>query len=460
MTVNTDHLRSAGYRRLFVFMCFLVAVFNFADRAVFAVLAQQIKIDLALTDFQLGILQGLAFALLYALLGLPIGRLAERAPRIPIIAVAIIFWSGMTAACGMVSSFIQLVICRVGVGMGEAGAQPATSSLVGDQFGRTSRASVMALIMLGSPAGAFLGATIGGWVAGLWGWRMAFFALGIPGLIVGVLVILLLREPPRGMADSLPPSPSPPPNFKAFLKVVMRKRSLLLVILAGALAGFGMTAISQFLAVYLARAYNLPVQQAGSLYGVISGLSLTAGLIIGSFGTDWLARLGNPRWPAWGAAIGLVIAPFLYWTAFSTHSAVLGSVLLVLAGSSMLIYYGPTLGMIQNMLEPRMRATGAALFAILYTIFGSGLGPTAVGWLSDHFAATSFTGDDYIATCHGAKAVLGQGSDALAPCAVAAAYGIKTALMSAVSVFFVAALLFLLASRKLEQDFYVASEET
>lgn len=460
MQTEDERLLSPGYGRLFIAMSFVVAVFNFADRAVLAVLAQPIKRDLALSDFQLGILQGVAFAFLYAILGLPIGRLAERASRVKIIAAAVIFWSAMTAACGLIGNFVQLLLCRVGVGMGEAGAQPATSSLVGDHFPREKRASVMSLIFLGSPAGTFLGALVGGWVAAHWGWRMAFFALGIPGVLVGVLVLLVLREPRRGLADNAPREPTPPPNFGAFLRVVGRKRGLFFVILGGSMAGFGMTAISQFLAIYLARMYALPVQEAGSLYGTISAIALAAGLIGGSFGTDWLSRRGDRRWPAWGAAIGLAIAPLLYWIAFNTPSLLWGSVMLCISGGALLIFYGPTLGMIQNLLEPRMRATGAALFAILYTIFGSGMGPVAVGWLSDHYASGVFTGGDYLAQCRGGgKAALAGARDVLDPCAVAATYGIKSALMTAVCVFFAASLCYLIASRTLRSDFYVVGEE-
>ena len=143
----------------------------------------------------------------------------------------------------------------------------------------------MALILLGTQVGIVLGATVGGWDAAQWGWRMAFFALGIPGVFVGLLVLLLLREPRRGLADNAPRNPAPPPNFGAFLRVVVRKCGLFFVILGGSLAGFGMTAISQFLAVYLARIYQLPVQQAGALYGTISAIAITAGLLIGSLGT-------------------------------------------------------------------------------------------------------------------------------------------------------------------------------
>ena len=458
MQDHDERLLSPGYRRLFLGMSFLVWVFNFADRSILAVLAQPIKHSLALSDFQLGILQGVAFAFLYALLGLPIGRLVERSSRVKIMSAAILIWSLMTAACGLVGSFGQLLLCRMGVGMGEAGVQPVTSSLVGDHFPPERRASAMAVILLGTPVGTFVGATLGGAIAAHWGWRAAFFVLGVPGLLVGLLVLLILREPRRGLADKAPREPAPLPNFGAFLRVVARKPALMFVILGGALAGFGMTAISQFLAVYLARIYQLPVQQAGALYGTISAIALSCGLLIGSFGTDWLSRRGDRRWSAWGPAIALALAPLLYWVAFNAPSILWGSVMLCISGAMLLIYYGPTFAMIQNLLEPRMRATGAALFAILFTIFGSGLGPVAVGWMSDRFAGSVFAGGDYLAVCRGGKAALAAAKAIDDPCAVAATYGIKSALIGAVCVFFLASVCFLIASRTLRRDFYVAGE--
>lgn len=451
-TSGDEQLLSAGYRRTFVLLSFLVATFNFADRAVFAVAAQQIKGELGLSDLQLGILQGIAFALLYAGLGVPIGRLAERTSRVRIVAGAIFVWSAMTMACGTVGNFAHLLLCRMGVGMGEAGSQPATASLVSDLFPRDRRASVMGLILLGSPAGAFLGAAGGGWVASHWGWRAAFVAMGLPGIVIGAIVLLVLREPRRGLADGAPPTPRPAPDFPAFLREVGRKPALMFVLAGGALAGFGMSAVSQFLAIFLARVYDLPPLSAGTLYGTISALSLTGGLLIGSFGTDWLSRRGDGRWPAWGAAIGLFVAPFVYWAAFSAGSARLGTALLILSGCFLLLYYGPTMGMIQNMLEPRMRATGAAVFGMLYTLIGYGGGPTFVGWMSDRFAAAAFTGD-YLRTCR-------LGHDALAhACAVAAATGVRQALMAAVCVFFLAGGLFLLAARTLRADYHIAGAD-
>jgi predicted MFS family arabinose efflux permease len=309
----------------------------------------------------------------------------------------------------------------------------------------------MSLIMLGTPVGIFLGSILSGWIAAEYGWRAAFFALGIPGLLVAILTLVLLTEPDRGLAEGAPPGRKPPPPFSEFLRTLAANRSLMLVIAAGALAGFGMTSISQFLAVFLARVHNMGVAEAGAFYGGISGLALTIGLLVGSFGTDWLSRR-DLRWPAWGAAIGLGSAPFFYWLAFAAESRFAASVLLVLAGSMLLLFFGPTTGMIQNLLPPRMRATGAALYAMLYTMIGAGLGPTFVGLLSDLLAARAFAGD-YALSCPPGRVLADS-------CAQASATGVQQALMLSVCVFFVSALLFVLASRTLRSDLYDPGAQT
>jgi predicted MFS family arabinose efflux permease len=442
-------LLTPAYRRLFVGTMFLVCAFNFADRAVFSVLAQTIKTDLGLTDFQLGLLQGLAFALLYAMAGLPIGLLAERFSRLRIVSLATAIWSGATVASGLAAGFAQLMLARLAVGLGEAGFTAPTASLVSDLVPRQRRASTMALIMLGTPVGLFLGSVIAGWVAAHYGWRASFWALGLPGLLVAALVLLLLAEPDRGLAEGAPPGKRPPPPFREFLRTLRGNRSLRLVIAGGALAGFGMTAMSQFLAVFLARAHHMKVAEAGAYYGSISGVALAIGLLAGSFGTDWLSRR-DLRWPAWGAAAGLGLAPFLYWLALTAESRTAASILLVLSGATLLLFFGPAGAMVQNLLQPRMRATGASLYMMLYTMIGAGLGPTFVGFLSDLFASRAFAGD-YAAACPPGPAA------ALMPaCAAASAEGVRLALMAAVCVFFLSSLMFLLAARTLREDLYDA----
>jgi MFS family permease len=290
-------------------------------------------------------------------------------------------------------------------------------------------------------------------VAAAAGWRNAFLALGVPGIAAGLLVLFVLREPSRGLVDGAAPTPRPPPDFRAFMREMARKRALLLVTIGGGLAGFGMTSISQFLAVFLARAHHMPVREAATYYGTISAVSLMLGLLIGSFGTDFLAKRDG-RWPAWGAALGLCTAPFVYWAAFITESRVAASVLLTVAGSVMLLFYGPTTGMIQNMLEPRMRATGAALFGILYTLFGAGFGPTFVGWMSDRMAERAFPHGSFLKDCP-ARLASAATNDAIAQaCRDASTDGVRGALMIAVWVLFAAGCVYLLAARRLREDMY------
>ncbi len=436
---------------------FLVCLFDFADRAVFAVLAQTIKVELRLSDFQLGLLQGLAFAFLYALLGVPIARLAERTSRLKIIAICTAFWSAATVWCGFAQGFIQLALGRIGVGVGEAGFLPAANSLVGDQFPRNRRASIMGLIMLGTPAGILTGALLGGHIAEVASWRHAFFALGIPGMLAALLVVIFLREPPRGQMDGGAVKNTPPPDFAAFLRALRRKRALLFIIAGGATAGFGNTSISQFLAVFLARVHEMEVREAGAYYGIISATFISIGLMVGSFGTDWLAKR-DARWPAWGGAIGLSTAPFIYFVAFNTQNIVAATALLILAGSFLMIFYAPTSGMIQNLLEPRMRATGIAIFAMLYTLIGSGLGPPFIGFVSDVMAAAAYTGD-FGADCPGGVAANRSDTALASACNAATSIGIQRALMVAVCIFFVAGLFYFLASRSLREDLYDAEAD-
>ncbi|MBC2776776.1 spinster family MFS transporter [Parasphingopyxis marina] len=446
-------LLEPAYRRRFIALMFLVCLFDFADRAVFAVLAQPIKEELLLTDFQIGMLQGLAFAALYAGLALPLARLAERASRRNIVAICTAVWSTATIWCGFATSFATLAIGRIGVGVGEAGFLPATNSMTGDLVPRHRRASTMALIMLGAPAGIFLGAMVGGYVAGLASWREAFLVLGLPGLTVAIMVRLFVREPRRGLVDNVPPDPSPPPDFKAFLKTLRRKPALIFILLGSTTASFGITAISQFLAIFLARVHEMDVPDAGALYGTISGIYIALSLLIGSFGTDWLSKRDG-RWPAWGAAIGLLSAPFLYYLAFNAQDIGAATALLIVSGVMLMLFYGPSAGMIQNLLEPRMRATGIALFTLFYSLIGYGLGPVFVGFVSDRMAVSAY-GPGFFADCPGGVAPEGASAALASACASASADGVQQALLVAICVFFVAALFFLLASRTLREDAYI-----
>ena len=455
-TPEEQRLLGSGYRGLFLFSMFLVCCFNFADRAVFAVLAQTIRVDLKLTDFDLGMLQGLSFALLYAGLGIPFGRLAEHFNRLRIIVAVTAIWSAATALCGVAQNYLQLMFARFGVGMGEAGFLPTTSSLVADHFPAKRRATAMSIVMLGTPAGTFLGSLVAGSVAQAYGWRYAFYALGIPGIVMAALLYFVLREPPRGLVDNVPRAPTPVPDLGAFLRVVIQRRALRYLVIGGSFAGFAMTSVSSFLNVFLQRTYHLPVRESGALYGTISGAAIAIGLIIGALSSDWLAQRDR-RWSAWIAMAGLFFSPVVYYFAFRMDTVGAATVALTASAAVLLLFYGPTLGMIQNLLEPKMRASGMAVFSTFYTLVGAGFGPPIVGSLSDRFAQQAFGEADFNASCPGSVAPPGSAQSAIEACASASAFGIQQALTVAVCAAFIACLCYFLASRTLRADLYVAA---
>ena len=457
-TASGPALLSPRYKVRFLALMFTVATFNFADRAVFAAVAQSIKQDLGFTDLQLGLLQGAGFAIVYALLGLPIGWLAERVSRVRIIACATAIWSVMTVLTGAAGSFLQLLSARVGVGVGEAGFTSPATSLSSDHFRDRRRASAMAMIMLGSPVGTLAGAVIGGWIAQHYGWRTTFMVFGIPGVILAAVVALALREPSRGLADGAAPverRTAAKPSLKELFKVIAAKPALIQVLIAGPVAGFGMTSISQFMAPFLIRTQHLPVAKGAFIYGVVSAVSLTIGLITGAFGTDLAGRFDR-RWSAWGPAIGLTLAPLVYMAAFHAEGLVATAALLLAGGALLLCFYTPAIGMIQNLCPPHLRALAAALYSTLYSLFGLALGPTFIGFTSDHFAARHFFGGVFAVQCAGGVGARSATVALSAACRSASAEGLRDALSLGVLVFLWAAIHFLLASRTYRRDLYQA----
>ncbi|MGZ3272467.1 MAG: MFS transporter [Caulobacteraceae bacterium] len=241
--------------------------------------------------------------------------------------------------------------------------------------------------------------------------------------------------------------------MKELFKVIGAKPALLQVLIAGPVAGFGMTSISQFMAPFLIRTQHLPVAKGAFIYGVVSAVSLSIGLITGAFGTDLAGRLDR-RWSAWGPAIGLILAPPVYIAAFHADGLVATAALLLAGGALLLCFYTPAIGMIQNMCPPHLRALAAALYSTLYSLFGLALGPTFIGFTSDHFAARHFAGGGFGLQCSG-----GIGGRAASPlisaaCRNASAEGLRDALSVGVLVFLWAAIHFALASRTYRRDLH------
>lgn len=447
-------LLTRRYRIWLVIVLLVLSTLNFADRAILSVLAQAIKEDLKFTDAQLGMLQGLGFAILYSLLGVPLGWLAERVSRKNLMAVCVAIWSFMTAACGLAAGFLSLLLGRVGVGVGEAGFLPPASSLVADHFDKSRRGTVMAIVLLGSPLGFLFGQSLGGWVASEWNWRVAFFALGVPGLAAALLAWLTLREPPRGLADGAVTAEAAP-SVKEAVRVLWRKPAFRHLLIGFVVGGFAMNAVAQFVLPFYLRTFNLPLATAGALFGAVVFTSNGLGMLLGGAGLDQLSR-HDARWPLWGPAAMLMLAAPLYLAAFTSHALKTSLIFIWFANLAMATHLAPSLSTVQNLVSPRMRAMATALVWLLMGLLGAGLGPTLMGMASDLFAAHAFASGDFIHSCPGGRAPAGAGPAIDLACRQASTQGLSTAMICGAVFFLWAALHFLLASRTLKRDLYAA----
>jgi predicted MFS family arabinose efflux permease len=447
-------LFSKSYRGWLLFVLALTNALNLADRQSLGASAQAIKLDLGLTDAQMGLVQGLAFAIFYSVLALPIARLAEHVSRTKIISAAVAIFGVMVTLCSKANSFWQLLIFRVGVGVGDAGFAPPVGSLVGDHYGMTRRASAMSVIWLGAPAGVVFGAMLGGWMAEHLSWRAAFVAVGAPGIVVAILAFLTLREPPRGMSDAVStnvPVSGPPPSMVEVLKFLLSKPSVRHLLAGCALAAISMNGIGQFFGQFIVRNYHVGFSEAGRILSLVAGGSMPCGMLLGGFGVDWAARY-DKRWYAWGPAVTLLLASPAFILGFNQPTVLTAATALVLGHVMLFVYWTPTLALAQNMVGASMRASSTFVFNFILGLVGIGFGPTLVGILSDRLARTAFTVGDFVASCPKGRPVTGALNAHLQACADASATGLRHALMLMSLTFIWASIHYYLAARTLRRD--------
>lgn len=345
------------------------------------ILQEYIKADLNLTDFQLGLLGGPAFVILYCVSGIPIARYAERANRISIISIGAAVWSAATATCGLAQNFVQLGLSRIAVGIGEAACIPPSHSTITDYFPQRRRATALAVFGLGIPIGTLVAALVGGFIAERFGWRAAFFLLGIPGIIFALLLKLTVTEPPRrgdrGGAPSMPDT----------VRFLLSKRSFILVTLGGSLVGIFAFAISHFMVSYLVCSFDLRVDQAAPIFGLIMAIGSALGIFQGGALADKLSSK-HPRVLSWLPALCIAASIPLYLIGF--FQTALPMTLAFIFLGTMLHYFNmtPMFTIAQNVAEPRMRATSSALLLTIVTLVGYGLGPPLAGAVADFVGGT------------------------------------------------------------------------
>ncbi len=370
------------YRRYILGLLLVILAFNYVDRSVLSIVLQDIKGDLALSDTELGLLTGMAFALFYSVMGIPIARWADRGNRVTVISVTTALWSLMVALCGVAGSFIQLLLIRIGVAVGEAGAIPPAHSLIADYFSRAERPRAVAIYMLGGSLSVVIGYFGGGWLNEYYGWRLTFILLGLPGVVLALLAWCTLREPRKEKPPQTEAEDQPP--LRQVISTLWRLPSFRHLLIAFSVMFFFGQGVGQWAPSFFIRSHGMSTGELGTWYALIYGL-------LGAVGTYWGGELAS-RYAAGREMLQLRSICLLYvlftflslWTYLTPDKAValslMGVTALTVNGVS-----GPMFAIIQTLVPEQMRATAIAFIYLVANLIGMGLGPLAAGLLSDLF---------------------------------------------------------------------------
>lgn len=372
-----------AYRYYVVWVLCGVYTLNIMDRQLLAILVEPIRREFGLTDTHMGFLGGLAFALFYTTLGMPLARLADRTHRGNIIAVSIVVWSVFTALTGFAKGFWHLLAARIGVGVGEAGCNPAAYSLIGDYFEPRRRATALSIYQIGGYAGAFAGLMLGGAIAQEYGWRAAFYIVGLPGLAAALLVKLTIREPPRGFSDPGQHAAAPPPALQV-LRTLWAKRSFRHLSFAAALHNFAIYGAGNFYSAFLIRSHGLSLAEVGAQLGVVTLIGGVLGAYLGGLASDRLAtKRKDSRYYLWVPAVLLLVGFPIYQLVYALEDSTLVMWLLIPAIACSAAYLAPSITATYGLVGVRERALASALLLLILNLIGLGFGPLLAGMLSD-----------------------------------------------------------------------------
>jgi len=375
-------VRIGGRSRGFILlMVTLVYVVNYLDRNILNIVLPEIKKEFHLTDFALGILSGTSFAITYATLAMPLAWIADRTNRRNVIAASLTLFSAMTVVCAYAGSAAQLIFARVFTGVGEAGTGPAIQSILSDLYPPKQRAAALSLYSSGLNLGLLIAFFGGGEIAQFFGWRAAFLASGLPGLILVFVFLFAVPEPPRGHVDQLKDA-SRAPSFPSTVAHLWSQRSFRWLSIGTAFSAFGGYAGLTFVPLFLTVSHGMAPGERGLVLALLSGIAGGFGTYISGVLADRLSRR-NVRWNMYVPIIFIVISlPFtpIFYLASDLRVVLLSAIIPNMVGA---IYLGPSLAMTQALVPLRMRAQAAAILLFILNIIGFGLGPPTVGEISE-----------------------------------------------------------------------------
>lgn len=378
---GADPWSSAKYRYYFLGLLVLSYMINFMDRQILSILLEPIKNDLELQDWQLGTLGGIAFALFYVTLGLPIAKLSDRFNRVNILSIAIVSWSLATAACGLAANFFHMLLARIGVAVGESAGTPPSYSMIGDLFAPAKRATATGIYVVGPQLGTAGGLIFGGWAADVLGWREAFFIISIPGLLLALVIKFTLKEPPRGYSEKRT-AEGEASTVLGMARLLSTRMSFVTMAFASGIASFSGYAMALWLPSFFIRSYDLSVTQAGLLLAVLYFISGILGGVLGGMVAD---RLGtrDKRWWMFVPGCAMLVAAPCCLIGFTIDSFMISIVAITIAKTMYHSWAGPVYSAAQGMVGLRMRAVTVSLLLFIVNLVGLGFGPPIIGLVSD-----------------------------------------------------------------------------
>ena len=381
---SSTFVASDGYRSYALGLLFVVYGLSYVDRQILSIVMEPIRLEFNFNDTELGLLSGVAFAIFYATLGIPIARYADHHSRVSIITWSLMVWSIATALTGRAAGFAQMFLARVGVGIGEAGCNPSAYSIISDYYPPQRRATVLSIYSLGVYLGQFIGFIVGAKVAQVYGWRMALYVVGLPGIAMALLVKLTLREPPRGFSDPNYVPTEPPPALEVIKKLISKRSFVHLSFASGlhALVAYG---LNNFYTAFLMRSHNMTIGETGIPLAIITLSGGLVGTYLGGKLSDIYSqrRGGDARFKLWVPAVALLINIPVWLLALLLPAKLATMLMMVPAIALGATYLGPSIAATHQLVGVRERALGGAMLLLVLNLIGIGVGPWLTGQISD-----------------------------------------------------------------------------